>query len=192
MRRALLCIDVINEIVDPRGKLAGKGYAAFCRDAGTLDRVARLQHWCRAQALPVIHVRVGFSPGYPEQPKHSPLFGKADQFGALQLGSWGTEFHPQALPAAGELVLVKHRVSAFYATSLELCLRTAGVDELIIAGVATDLAVDAAVRDAHDRDFAVILPGDCCAAASSADHQRSLTTLAKLAQVVTLAELEAR
>ena len=33
MKSALIVIDFINEIVDPKGKLAGKGYAAFIEQA---------------------------------------------------------------------------------------------------------------------------------------------------------------
>ena len=189
MKKALLCIDYINDIVAEKGKLSGKGYLEFCQNNRTLENLSELQNYCRRQEIPVLHVRVGFSPSYSEQPKHSPLFGKADQFQALQLGGWGTEFHPQVAPIAGENIITKHRVSAFFATDLELLLRTLKIDAVIIAGVATDLAVEAAARDAHDRDFAVTVVADCCAAADNADHAKSLKTLAKIANIATLAEL---
>lgn len=180
---ALVFIDFINEIVDPKGKLAGKGYAKFDDERKALQHAAALLGKARASGAAIVHVRVGFSPDYKEQPEDSPLFGAAKKFGALKLGDWGTEFHPLVLPAQNEGVLVKHRVSAFYGTPLEAILRTYGVKKLIVAGCATDVAVQAAARDAHDRDFACIVAADCCIAATEDDHQQALRMLAKVASI---------
>jgi nicotinamidase-related amidase len=181
--RAIVSIDYINEIIDPKGKLAGKGYAAFDQQHGALEKAkAALQH-ARQKGLPVFHVRVGFSPDYKEQPEGSPLFGAAKKFGALQLGTWATEFHPKVAPDGAEAIITKHRVSAFYSTPLEMLLRKHAVREVLIWGVATDLAVQAAARDAHDRDFSVVVLADCCTAANDEDHSLSLKTLGKIAKV---------
>lgn len=189
--KALLLIDLINEIVDPKGKSAGKGYADFDARHGSLDRVSSLLNHARNNGFAVIHVGVGFSPDYKEQPEASPLFGAAKKFGAMQLSTWATEFHPKAAPVAHEATLTKHRVSAFYGTPLELLLRTYGVKQLFVAGCATDMAVQTAVRDAHDRDFSCTVVGDCCIAASDDDHQQTLRLLAKVARIATLEELSA-
>lgn len=68
-------------------------------------------------------------------------------------------------------------------------LRAAGMTDVYIAGVATDLAVEAAARSAHDNDFAVHVVTDASAAANQADHDKSLHVLPKFAQLVTTAEL---
>lgn len=188
--KALVCIDFINEIMDERGKLAGKGYPAFAHAHGTVGKVAAAQQRFREAGAPVVHVHVGFSPNYIEHPAGSPLFGKAKQFGALQLGAFGTEFVPTIAPRSNEPVVTKHRISAFYGTGLELILRARGITEVVLAGVATDLAVESAARDAHDRDFAVTVLSDCCAAATDEDHEKSLLTLRKIANVTTAAEVE--
>ncbi len=187
--KALLLIDFINEIVDPKGKSAGKGYTDFDARHGSLDRVGSLLQHARNNGFAVIHVGVGFSPDYKEQPEGSPLFGGAKKFGAMQLDSWATGFHPKAAPVDGEARLTKHRVSAFYGTPLELILRTYGVKQLFVAGCATDMAVQAAVRDAHDRDFSCTVVSDCCIAANDDDHQHTLRLLAKVARIATLEEL---
>ena len=187
-KRALVCIDFINEIIDPAGKLAGKGYADFVKEHDTLQNVSRAQSYFRSGGDPVIHVRVGFSPSYAEHPAGSPLFGKAKEFQALTLGEWGTEFAKQVHPEKDDIVLVKHRVSAFFGTGLEVVLRSLGVQQVFLAGVATDLAVEAAAREAHDRDFSVTVLSDCCAAANEQDHASSLDFLRKIAAVKTLDE----
>jgi nicotinamidase-related amidase len=185
---ALIAIDFVNEIVDPKGKLSGRGYADFLERHGTLDRVAELFRFGRRARIPIFHVRVGFSEDYREQPEHSPLFGPAKKNQVFRLGTWNTEFHPKAQPDRGEAVIQKHRVSAFYGTPLDLVLRNLGIAEVIIAGVATDLAVQSAAREAHDRGYRVRIVGDCCASVSDRDHEDALRLLAKVAKVQTLSE----
>jgi nicotinamidase-related amidase len=188
-QKALLAIDFINEIVHVKGKLSGKGYSQFIEKHSTLEKVKQLFSIVRNQNIPLIHVRVGFSSRYQEHPQQSPLFGTAAQFNALQLETWATEFHQQASPISGEIVLTKHRVSAFYGTPLDLILRNKGVQNLLICGVATDLAVQSAVRDAHDRDYMVTVISDCCGAANEDDHEQSLRTMLKMCAVVSLKKL---
>ncbi len=186
---ALLLVDFINDIVSEGGKLAGKGYLTYIREHKIDERVGTLLGGARRAGWSVVHVRVGFSKTYADHPASSPLFGGAKKFGALALGGWGTEFAGFAQPLEDEVVVVKHRVSAFYGTDLEAVLRSLSVRNIVIAGCATDLAVQSAARDAHDRDFAVIVVDDACAAATKADHQSSLTVLAKIATIVTVADL---
>lgn len=180
---AFVFIDFINEIVDSKGKLAGKGYAKFAEANNSLQNTATLLNNARASGSAIIHVRIGFSPDYKEQPENSPLFGAAKKFGALKLGDWGTEFHPLVSPVLDEVVIVKHRVSPFYGTPLNLILKTYGVKKLVLSGCATDVAVQSAARDAHDRDYACIVAADCCIAASEDDHHQALRMLAKVASI---------
>jgi nicotinamidase-related amidase len=189
MKAALICIDYINEIVSQAGKLSGKGYYNFVSTHDTLNHLARAQRHFRSEGSLVIHVGLGFSANYLEHPAGSLLLGKAKEFKALQLGAWGTEFHNTVAPLEGDSVLTKHRISAFYNTALDTILRTQDIRHLYLAGVATDLAVQSAARDAHDRDYVITILADCCAAASDEDHKSSLATLQKIAAVKSLADL---
>jgi biuret amidohydrolase len=186
---ALILIDFINDIVHQQGKLVGKGYVDFANRYGTLDRIQKLLEYTRSQEYKVIHVGIGFSPDYKEQPETSPLFGGAKKIGAFKLGEWGGEFHPKASPVSGESRLTKHRVSPFFGTSLDLVLRNYGIKNVLIVGCATDLAVQSAIRDAHDRDYLCTVVSDCCIAANDEDHNDAIRLLSKASKVVTLAEL---
>jgi nicotinamidase-related amidase len=183
METAFICIDFINDIIGDGGKLTGKGYGAFARDHEVLEALKTIQTRARSMAIPVIHVRIGFDAGYLSQPKSSPLFGAADRLDALKQGAWGTEYADGVGPADGELSLFKPRVSAFRGTSLESALHALGVSRVVLAGVATDLAVTAAAFDAHDRDYSVCIAEEACAAASDVDHAGALAILAKVATV---------
>lgn len=187
--KALVLIDYINEIVHPSGKLAGKGYADFISRHGTSEKVAELLAKARQGGWIVCHVRVGFDAGYVCHPENSPLFGAAKKFGALNQDAWGCEFIEFASPIDGEVIVQKRRVSAFFNTELDTVLRVNGVSKVYFGGCATDLAVQAAVRDAHDRDFAAFVVSDACAAANDADHGTSLPVIEKIAKVCTVAEV---
>ncbi len=62
--------------------------------------------------------------------------------------------------------------------------------ELIIGGVRTDLGVESTVRPAVDRDLAVTVLKDCCAAPDPEIHTFTLEkVLPRLANVIDVAEL---
>ena len=46
--------------------------------------------------------------------------------------------------------------------------------EILLAGCATDLAINSTARDAHDRDYIVKVLSSCCIAANNEDHNSSL------------------
>jgi len=182
-------MDFENDIVHPEGKVSGKGYAAYNAEHNTLANVRAAQDQFRAAGLPVVHVRVGFSPSYAEQPKGSPLMGKAHDFGAFDLSGWGTDFLEEVAPQDEELIITKHRVGSFFGTPLDLTLKTMGVTDLYLAGVATDMVVESTAREAHDHDFKVNVIADCCIAASDEDQERSLTNMKKLGSILVTSEL---
>jgi nicotinamidase-related amidase len=186
MPQALVLIDFINELIAPEGKLSGKGYSEFAERHGTLNKVARLLAYARAQGHSIIHVRVAFSPDYREQPKDSPLFKHASRLGALKLGDWGTKFLPQATPLLDETTITKHRVNAFVGTPLDLILRNAAIDQVVIIGCSTDVGMQTTARAAHDLDYQVTVIGDCCIAPSDDDHEQTLRMLTKVVQVFSL------
>lgn len=183
MPNAIVCIDFINEIVGATGKLAGKGYRDFAARHNTLANLAEEQAAVRAAGGRVIHVRLGFAPDYSDHPKSSPLLGDARAAGILKLETPSTEFAPEVAPRDDDIVIVKKRISAFFGTDLEQTLRGLSVGKVLLAGVATDLAVQSAARDAHDRDFEVEIISNCCAAANDADHIAALATIKKFAVV---------
>jgi nicotinamidase-related amidase len=187
--KSLILIDFINDIVDKKGKLAGKGYPEFIENNGTREKVIALIEKARAEAWIICHVRVGFDSGYINHPETSPLFGAAKKYGALNQEEWGCEFIDFSKPKQGEVTLWKRRVSAFFNTELDSVLRVNNVKSVYICGCATDLAVQAAARDAHDRDFDVTVVSDACAAATDEDHATSLSVLSKIAKVVLLEQV---
>ncbi|RYY96927.1 MAG: cysteine hydrolase, partial [Comamonadaceae bacterium] len=144
----------------------------------------------RAAGIAVGFVRVGFSEGYPECPAGSPVFGGAPKAGLFQLGKWGTEIHEALQERAGDVQVVKHRVSPFYSTTLMAQLRAQGITRIYCSGVSTQAVVQAAVRDGHDRDFEMVVLEDCCCAHSDQEHANSMGSLARFCKVTSSADVE--
>ncbi|GAB0103959.1 cysteine hydrolase [Nocardia sp. JMUB6875] len=187
-KTALLSLDMINELLHPDGKFAAFGYPQEARRRGTIDRAATALARARAQGIPVMHVAIGFSPDYAEGTTVSPLLGQAPQYGSLQLGTWATEFLDEVAPESGEPVIVKHRVSAFYNTDLELRLRALGIERVLLMGCSTDLVVQATAREAHDRDFIVEILADATSSESPELHESGLAVLRHITTVTTVDE----
>lgn len=181
----LLVLDMQNDLVNADGPSAKSPLMAQVLERGVLARTAKAIAKARAAGMRVGYVRVGFSPDYKECPPGSPMFGGAPKAGLFKLGSWGTEIHPQLMPQPDDVQVVKHRVSPFYQTNLEVQLRTLGVGRIYCCGVSTQAVVQATVRDAHDRDYEVVVLEDCCAAHSAEEHANSMGSIARFCSVTT-------
>jgi nicotinamidase-related amidase len=189
-KTALITIDFINDIVHPDGKIPS--CAAMVAQREVLARTNRAIAWARAHAVPVVHVKVGFHPDYANCPSGSPVFGSAARLQALQLGGWGCELHAALDVQPQDFIDVKSRVSIFYGTRLESLLRARRIEHLVLAGVSSNMAVEMAAREAHDRDYQATVLADCCAAASAELHAQCMSgTLARLAHVIDSSALPA-
>lgn len=187
MNKALLVIDFINDIAHPDGRIATSAAHVLEQDAIAHANQA-LAH-ARANGWLVVLIKVGFDGGYLLQPKGSPMFGRAHQLGALSLADCGTDFHPELDVQPGDLVLTKPRVSPFYGTALEPVLRANHIDHLYLCGVSTSWAIQAAARDGHDRDYAITILEDACAAADATEHHTSLRMLGRIAEIIKVSRL---
>jgi nicotinamidase-related amidase len=130
-----------------------------------ITRVAVVLYAARHRKLPILHVQVGFRPGLPEISDRNVLFASIKsnpQWQQLFLGTGGV-LHPSAAPTADEVVITKHRGSAFTGTDLDMILRANDIDTLILLGIATSGVVLATFLHAADADYRIIVIGDCCA-----------------------------
>ncbi len=72
------------------------------------------------------------------------------------------EVHPALGPEGDDIVITKHRVSAFTGTDLELLLRAHNIDSLVLFGIATSGVVLSTLLGASDADYRVAVLKDCC------------------------------
>ena len=180
----LVC-DMINDLVHEDGPNGKKGYGPELARRKTIANTAEALRKARAAGIKIGYVRVGFSPDYRECPPNSRIFQGAKKAGMFKLGTWGTEVHPALAPQPGDFDIVKHRVSPFYASSLEAILRANQIQRLYISGVSTSGAVLSGAKDGHDRDYDVFVLDDCCCALSEAQHQAVIDQMKRMTTILT-------
>lgn len=164
----------------------------YTRDNPDLvNRAADVLREARRLGMTVIHVRVGFRPGLPEVSSRNLLFAgirNSAQHQALFEGAAG-DIHPALAPQAGDIVVVKHRVSAFAGTDLEMILRAKGIDTLVLFGIATSGVVLSTLLEASDADYRLFVIPDCCGDLDATLHSCLVEKLyPRRAAVVTAAE----
>jgi len=184
----LVC-DMVNDLVHEDGPNGKKGYGPILARRNVIANTADAIRKARAAGVAIGYVRVGFSPDYRECPPGSRIFQGAKKAGLFKLGEWGTEVHPALAPQPEDYDIVKHRVSPFYGTSLEPILRANGIRRLYVCGVSTSGAVLSAAKDGHDRDYAVFVLEDCCAALTDEQHQGVIEQMNRMTTIVTSKEV---
>jgi nicotinamidase-related amidase len=192
-RAALLLVDVLNDFYHRDGFFPSGGWRTDGLEA-MLPPLARLLEACRAAGLLIIHAGNSILPA-----------GRSDSAAFLRFktrhiprgtvpvytieGTWGADFLEGFGPRDGELVVRKHRPSAFVGTDLALLLSANEVKSVIIAGCVTEGCIQATAVDAMYRDYFTIVPEDCVAAYDPTRHANALSYLAPRVELVTSDEV---
>lgn len=169
---ALVVIDL------QQGVLAMEGSPYSMRDV--VARSAELADAFRRHDLPVVLVNVDGTP--------------AVRTDANPKGE-GRTIPAEGMALAPELgepdkVVTKHSPGAFIGTDLEDYLRTRGVTQVVVTGVATSVGVEATVQQAFELGFHVTTPVDAMTDRNGETHEHSITEVfPKRAETGTTAEL---
>jgi len=166
-KSALLVVDMQEFFLDPLSPTFTCGAAAI------LPSVKRLIKVFRGAGRPVIFTRHVHHPDDLD----SGIMGWWWEGKCIE-GSPESEIHPGIAPRANEKVVFKHRYSAFYNTDLETVLRCLKVEDLVIAGVMTNMCCESTARDAYYRDYRVFFPADGTGTINEEMHLASLLNLA--------------
>jgi nicotinamidase-related amidase len=157
-----------------------------------VTRAAGVLKKARDRGLSVFHVQVGFRPGLPEISPRNLLFSSIKnsvQHQQIFQGPGGA-IHPAVAPQGEDIVITKHRISAFAGTDLDMILRAKEIETLILFGIATSGVVLATLLHAVDADYRLIVVKDCCADADPEVHRSLIEKIfPRLARVVTAGEL---
>jgi nicotinamidase-related amidase len=174
---ALLVLDVQNDLVDAKGKVGAGDLAKIVADRNVLGNLKSLIAAFRSKGSHVVYAGLGYREDYLDVLSVAPRIDKARENKVAVLGSWGSEFHPDVAPQAGDMVFHKQWVNPFFGTSLLEWLRRNGVRNLALAGTVTNLVVESAARYADDAGFAVTVVEDCCASPNPAWHEFAITQI---------------
>jgi nicotinamidase-related amidase len=160
-RPVLLLMDFQHGIVESLGA------------PSVVDAAGRAAGAARAAGIPVMFVRVAFRPGYPEVAETNASFSAitAQAGDAYAQDHPATQIHASLAPQAGNPVIVKRRVSAFSGSDLDVLLRAAGADTLVLAGISTSGVVLSTLRQAADLDYRLTVLADACADRDAEVHR---------------------
>lgn len=197
-RAALIVVDMENDFVAPG--------ASFEVEAGRamLPKLKALIGFCRARGIAVIYTTHAHRPDGSDKGRFADIYPAIADGRGLVDGSPGIEIYAEIAPEPGEVIIKKHRYSAFFGTDLDIILRGLNTDTVIVTGVTTENCCHATARDAMFRDYRVAFLSDCTATfaypdlgygALSADelHRSSLIALAfSTAHVMTADECMAK
>ncbi len=84
------------------------------------------------------------------------------------------EEYYEITPEPEDIVIRKHRYSAFIGTHFDNALRARGIRTLILTGVATNVCVESTARDGFMMDYHIVIPSDLTAGVNEQAKQMSL------------------
>jgi nicotinamidase-related amidase len=153
-------------VLDPRVALVvidlQKGIVSF----PTVHPIAEIEAF-RRQSLPVVLVNVdAVARGRTEQ---------AIRVGELPAG-W-TDLVPELNQQPQDHLVTKRTWGAFTNTGLEAHLKSLGITQVVITGVATCAGVESTARHAHELGFNVVLAADAMTDMNADAHHNSLARI---------------
>jgi len=102
----------------------------------------------------------------------------------------GIEFHPLAVPAANEKIIIKHKVSSYQDTDLQKYLESKKIKKLVIIGMQTNVCITKAAEESVKLGYKVFIIKDACAAKSAEIHNDRIAKLGEIASIIDSSEIK--
>ena len=188
-RTALVMIECQRGVVGDLSVLPDLAAAA----GPVLETIGRLAREARRAGVTVVHLTYT-----PLAEGRSTNLRSPVTRATASTSSWGPERPGAEVVAAigvepADLVFERHQgISPVHRTEVLSVLRNMGIDEIVVTGVSTNLAVPAVAVGASDEDFSVVVVSDATIGVPESHHRSMLRySLAFVARLCTADELVA-
>ena len=172
-RMAIMVIEMQNAFISKGGMIDLWGLEISSEIIAPIKKITSI---ARAKGLKVIYITHRYSPelhesGGPNSPnwyqEALTLYREHPEWRDKLLirGTWGAEIVDELKPEEGDIVIEKPRHSAFYGVNTDVILKTYDIKYLAFVGSATNVCVEASIRDAFNLDYFPILISDAAAPA---------------------------
>ena len=186
---AIVIVDMQNDFVHPEGAYGRAGQTSKTISA-LPARLKPVTNTARAAGGWIVSTHFTLVPGKEGEPFISehlralrPFLGQGD----FTPGSFGHNLIDELMPA--DLKVEKVAFSAFYQSRMDWILRRAGIETLVFGGIVTNGGVASTARDAHVRDYNVVILEDGCGAFSQEAHDTTIGSLATIARIASTDEI---
>ena len=131
-----------------------------------VSRASALAKAFRARGLPVVLVTVGWAPNMADAPRQRyaaaiPAPADAEAFVAIV---------PELEAEPSDVAVRKHQWGAFHGTDLDVQLRRRGIDQIVLAGIATNMGVESTARAAWEHGYSILFAEDVTSSFSTEMH----------------------
>ena len=170
-RTAIVVVDMQNAYVSKGGMFDLMGWADVSGSWGIIEPIKEVSGAARSKGVKVIYIVTKYSPDLSESGNaNSPSWYRGRSLvyrehpewsdKLLTEGTWGQKVIDALTPEKNDLQVEKYKYSGFFNTSFDIVLRTLDIKYLIFTGVATNICIEATLRDAFYLDYFCILAAD--------------------------------
>ena len=168
---AVIVVDMQNAYASPGGSLDLAGFDIGGAGA-VIEQCAKVVETARGAGMPVIYFQNGWDEAYVEAGgPGSPNFHKSNalrtmrarpelQGKLLSRGGWDYALVETLTPHPTDIILPKTRYSGFFNSQLDSVLRSRGIRNIVLVGIATNVCVESTLRDGFFLEYFGIMLED--------------------------------